>query len=85
MTYSLFIEKSAQIGLSKIPYREQNKIIIAIQNLSENPRPSGVKKLSGRDAWRIRVGNYRVIYEIQDEKLVVIVVYIGDRKDIYKK
>ncbi|MEW5948302.1 MAG: type II toxin-antitoxin system RelE/ParE family toxin [Thermodesulfobacteriota bacterium] len=57
----------------------------AIQGLSEDPRPSGVKKLTGRNAWRIRVGNYRVIYEIQDNSLVVLVVSVGHRKEIYRR
>ncbi|MEL6710646.1 MAG: type II toxin-antitoxin system RelE/ParE family toxin [Pseudomonadota bacterium] len=52
--------------------------------LSETPRPVGAKKLTGRKAWRIRIGNYRVIYEIYDEKLVVLVVAAGNRKQIYK-
>ncbi len=51
-------------------------------NLAEDPRPSGVKKLSGRDAWRIRVGKYRVIYEVHDDKLIILVISIGQRKDI---
>jgi len=85
VTYELFIEKRAQRALAKIvqPYRD--KIISAIRRLSEDPRPSGTKKLSGRDAWRIRIGAYRVLYEIHDAKLVVLVLEIGDRRDIYRK
>lgn len=85
MTYRLFIEKSAQKYLDKITNPDQDKIINAIQNLSENQRPSGVKKLSSRDAWRIRIGNHRVIYEIDDEKKIILIVDIGHRKDIYRK
>ena len=84
MKYKLYIEKSAQKELSKIPHPDQNRIINAIRNLVEDPRPSGVKKLSGRDAWRIRVGKYRVIYEIHDDKLIILVISIGQRKDIYR-
>ncbi len=68
MIYRLFIEKQAQKDLAKISNPDQSRIINAIQNLSENPRPTAVKKLIGRDAWRIRVGNYRIIHEIDDEK-----------------
>ncbi len=85
MKYKLLIERAAQKGLSKISHREQDRIIAAIQNLTDNPRPSNVKKLTGRDAWRMRVGNYRVIYEIHDDTLIVLVVHIGHRKDIYRK
>ena len=85
MKYKLFIEKVAQKELSKVPHKEQLRIIAAVKNLTENPRPPGVKKLTGRDAWRIRIGNYRIIYEIQEDKLIVLIVHIGHRKDIYRK
>ncbi|MFH1672122.1 MAG: type II toxin-antitoxin system RelE/ParE family toxin [Pseudomonadota bacterium] len=85
MKYKLLIERAAQKELSKIPHREQDRIITAIQNLTDNPRPSNVKKLIGRDAWRMRIGNYRVIYEIHNDTLIVLVVHIGHRKDIYRK
>ena len=85
MKYKLFIEKVALKELSRIPSKEKSRIIASIINLTENPRPPGVKKLTGREAWRIRVGNYRIIYEIQDDKLVVLIVHIGHRKDIYRK
>ena len=84
MNYKIYIERSAQKALSKIPTRDQNRIIESIQNLSDNPRPSNTKKLTGKSAWRIRIGNYRVIYEIVDDRLIIIVISIGHRKDIYK-
>jgi mRNA interferase RelE/StbE len=85
LKYKLRIERAAQKGLSKISHREQDRIIAAIQNLSDNPRPSNAKKLTARDAWRMRVGKYRVIYEIYADTLVVLVIHIGHRKDIYRK
>ena len=84
MTYKIFIEKSAQKSLSKIPSPYQDRIINAVQALAKNPRPAGCKKLSGREAWRIRIGNYRVLYEIHDDTLIVFVIVIGHRKDIYR-
>ena len=84
MNYKIYIERSAQKALSKMPKKNQNRIIEFIQNLSNNPRPSNSKKLTGRPAWRIRIGNYRIIYEIEDDKLIIIVINIGHRKDIYK-
>jgi len=84
LNYKIFIEKSAQKDLAKIPLQHQNRIITAIQLLAKNPRPAGSKKLSGRDAWRIRIGTYRVIYEILDDRLIILVVVIGHRKDIYR-
>ena len=83
MRYEILIEKSAQKTLSKIPSRHRDRIINAVRKLADNPRPPGVKKLSGRDAWRIRIGSYRVIYEIHDDKLTVLVVNVGDRKNVY--
>jgi mRNA interferase RelE/StbE len=56
----------------------------AIRNLSANPRPAGCKKLKGLDAWRIRVGDYRVIYEIHDDVLVVLVIRVAHRGEVYK-
>jgi mRNA interferase RelE/StbE len=59
-------------------------IKLAIADLTDNPRPYGYKKLKGEDAYRIRVGDYRIIYEIDDGKIIVTVVSVGHRKDIYK-
>jgi len=85
LEYKIFIEKNAQKALTKITEKEQNRIIEAIRNLSQNPKPMGVKKLSGREAWRIRVGSYRIIYEIQDDKLLIVVISIGHRREIYRQ
>jgi mRNA interferase RelE/StbE len=84
MTYSVSIQKSAQRTLARIPSPFQEKIIRAIRSLASVPRPRGVKKLTNREAWRIRVGDYRVIYEIHDDRLVILVVAIGHRRDIYR-
>ena len=84
MTYSLFIERRAQRALARIARPEQERIITAIRHLMDDPRPSGAKKLTGRDAWRIRVGDYRVIYEIHAGRLLILVVDLGHRRDIYR-
>lgn len=83
MTYAIEIIRSAQKQLSKIERQEQKRIIENIRNLAENPRPPGCKKLSGRSAWRIRIGAYRVIYEIYDDHLLVLVLTIGHRREAY--
>jgi len=63
----------------------QRRLDPALQALAQNPRPPGCKKLSGEESvWRIRVGNYRVVYYIQDKQLLVLVLKIGDRKEIYR-
>ena len=84
MTYSVEILRSAQKQLSKINRQDQDRIISTVEALADNPRSQGCKKLSGRPAWRIRIGSYRVIYEIQDNKLLVLVVNIGHRREVYR-
>ncbi len=84
MTYKISILRRAQKQLAKIPASEYKKVKQAILNLAKDPRPPGSKKLKGREGWRIRQGDYRVIYEIQDDQLIVIVLDVGNRKDIYR-
>ncbi len=84
MTYPVFISKSAQKSLDRLPFLMREKISKAILNLSSVSRPPNCKKLTGREAWRIRVGDYRVIYEIQENRLVILVVVVGHRKEVYR-
>ena len=84
MTYAVEILRIAQKQLAKLDRQAQTLIIDSIRQLAADPRPSGCKKLSGRPAWRIRIGAYRVIYEIHDNRLLVLVVTIGNRKDVYR-
>lgn len=83
--YKVRIERKALKKLSKIPESYYSNIKVAILDLGNNPRPKGCKKLKGRDAYRIRVADYRIIYEIQDSVLLVDVIDLGHRKDIYRK
>ena len=85
MSYEIKIRKKAQKSLSKIPSPFQSNIIEAIKKLTETPFLHQSKKLTGREAWRIRIGNYRVIYEVFENELVVLILNIGHRKNIYKK
>jgi mRNA interferase RelE/StbE len=84
MKYDIEIERSALKALQKIPVRNQDKVIEKIEQLAYNPRPSGAKKLTGRDGWRLRIGNYRIIYEIRDQTCYILVLDIGHRKEIYR-
>ena len=84
MKYNLQITKNAQKSLSKISEPYQSRIIDKIYDLANNPFYNATK-LVGRDAYRIRIGNYRVIYEINNNELIVVVINIGHRKDIYTK
>lgn len=84
MSYQVVILRRAQKELAKLPEPEYQRVVTAIQALSEVPRPPGCIKLTGREAWRIRVGQYRVIYEIVDSACIVTVVDVGNRRDIYR-
>ena len=84
MKYTVLIERYAQKQIMKLDKKIIPVIKSAIATLADNPRPYGYKKLKGEDAYRIRVGDYRVIYEIDDGKIIVTVVSVGHRKDIYK-
>jgi mRNA interferase RelE/StbE len=81
--YKLFIEKAVFKQLKNVPEKDYHKIMAAIAALADNPRPIGSKKLKGRSGYRLREGNFRVIYEIYDKILTVMVIEAGDRKDIY--
>ena len=84
MKYQVLILRRAQKFLEKISDPDYRKIKTAIAGLAEVPRPQGCKKLSGREGWRIRIGNYRVLYEINDKELIVLVVDVGHRREIYR-
>jgi mRNA interferase RelE/StbE len=82
--YNVVVSKSAAKELSKLPTTVNNRIIKAILKLSDDPRPQGSQKLKGgAENWRIRIGDYRVVYAIDDEVMIVDVRKVGHRKDIY--
>lgn len=83
--YKIFIKPSAAKELKHLPKKELKRITSKIQSLSEEPRPHGCEKLSAQERYRLRQGNYRIAYSIEDDKLVVYVVKISHRKDVYKK
>ena len=82
--YTVLILPSAQKQLNKLPNAIATRIEDKMMELEQDPRPPGCKKLKGRDAYRIRIGDYRVIYEIHDGRLVVTVITIGHRKEVYE-
>jgi mRNA interferase RelE/StbE len=84
MKYSISFSKKALKELNKIKDPYYTSIKTAIIELENNPRPQGYIKLKGREAYRIRIADYRVIYEIFDSKLVIEVINLGHRKNIYK-
>ncbi len=82
--YNVLISKIAKKQLNKLPDSTANILLKSIKKLSIDPRPNEYKKLKGRNGYRVKKGNYRIIYDILDDKLIVKVVVVGHRKDIYK-
>jgi len=84
--YTVEIARSAARALRRLDRHTQQRIGRSLDGLVRDPRPAGVRKLAGAgdDLWRIRVGDYRVVYEIRDDRLVVLVLRIGHRRDIYR-
>jgi mRNA interferase RelE/StbE len=85
MPYSIKYEKRALKELSKLPGTAVKQILAKVESLAIDPFQSGIKKLKGFDTvFRAKAGNYRILYEIDGNKLLVMIVAIGDRKDVYK-
>ena len=82
--YKIEMKKSAVKELNSLPPKDIQKIITRIQSLAVNPKPSGCIKLTNREDYRIRSGNYRIIYSINNDILVIEVIKIGQRKEIYR-
>ncbi|MGB3203883.1 MAG: type II toxin-antitoxin system RelE/ParE family toxin [Crinalium sp.] len=86
MTYQIELTKGALKQLKKLPTDIRERIDLKIQELAVNPRPDGVKKIEGDlSLYRIRIGDYRVIYQIQDDVLLVIVVKVKHRREVYRQ
>ena len=83
--YKLAIEKDVYKQLRPLPQRDVKAILDRIESLSENPRPVDCKKLSSREEYRIRYGNYRILYRIEGDILLVCVIKVGHRKDVYRQ
>ena len=81
--YTVYITKTVQKQIAKLPNNVADRIEAKMLSLEDNPRPPETKKLKGRNAYRLRVGKYRFIYDIQDNILVVEIIKIAHRKDIY--
>ncbi len=84
MTHRVTILRRAQKELAQLPGEAYDRVRDAIAGLAEDPRPPGYLKLTGRDGLRIRIGNYRVVFEIDDKEKVVTVLHVGHRRDIYR-
>ncbi len=83
--YKVFFKKSVEKDFKSIPRKDLLKILNKIESLQNNPRPISSEKLVGQERYRVRQGNYRIVYSIQDYELTVWVVKVGHRKEIYQK
>lgn len=84
-SYNVEWKSSAIKELKKLPKPIIDRVVLAVKSLASDPRPNGVRKLTGSEcAYRIRVGEYRVVYNIFDKKLIIEIIKVRDRKDAYK-
>lgn len=82
--YRLRFKQSVARDLRDLPRQDVRRILERIESLAEDPRPPGCEKLSGEERYRVRQGRYRIIYAIEDHALVVMVVKVGHRRDVYR-
>jgi len=83
-SYKIIVKESVAKDLKSIPKKDVQRILSAIEKLADDPRPPQSKKLSGQERYRIRQRSYRILYTIEDDKLVICVVKVGNRRDVYK-
>jgi mRNA interferase RelE/StbE len=83
--FRLVFKKSVAKDLRDLPRKDVARILKCFDALVKDPRASGCEKLSGQDRYRVRQGSYRIIYEIQDDILVVVIVRVGHRRDVYRR
>ena len=83
-SYKIVIKKSAAKEIEKIEKKDRVRIVEKIRSLMFDPYPVGSKKLSGQEKYRIRQGNYRILYQVINDELIINVVKVGHRRDVYK-
>ena len=84
MKYEVKLKSSVKKQFKNIDKKQAERILIRVCLLSDNPFPTGVEQLTGQKAYRIRIGDYRVIYEVKNKELIVQVIRVGHRKDVYR-
>ncbi|MGH7583360.1 MAG: type II toxin-antitoxin system RelE family toxin [Gemmatimonadales bacterium] len=83
-SYSIEIKRSAAKEIEALPPKDRRRVVTRIAGLARSPRPPGCEKLSGQEKYRLRKGDYRSLYEIVDQRLIVTVVRVGNRRDVYR-
>lgn len=82
--YKIEIKKSAQKEIQSLPPQDIKRVVAKIQLLAANPRSADSKKLTSQDQYRVRVGQYRILYEIHDDILLIMIVRVANRKEVYR-
>ena len=82
--YEIYFKESVYKDLKGIPKNDLKRILTRIENLADDPRPAGSEKLTGQEFYRIRQGNFRIVYSIQDNELAIWVIKVGHRKEVYR-
>jgi mRNA interferase RelE/StbE len=83
-SYRIAIKPSAAKEIENLQKADRTRVVARIQSLAGDPRPMGCEKLSGQDRYRLRQGSFRILYEVHDDQVVVVVVKVGDRKEVYR-
>jgi mRNA interferase RelE/StbE len=83
-SYKIFVKKSAEKELRQIPAKDLSKVVEKLKSLAQNPRPHGVEKMEGGERYRLRQGDRRMIYLIDDAEKLVTVIKVGNRKEVYR-
>ena len=82
--YRIIVRKSVSKDLKGIPKKDVRRILAVIEALADDPRPQGTKKLSGQERYRLRQGDYRILYSIEDDRLIVCIVKLRHRREVYR-
>ena len=82
--YEIYFKESVYKDLKGIPKKDLKRILTRIESLGEDPRPAGGEKLTGQELYRVRQGNYRIVYSIQDNELTIWEIKVGHRKEVYR-
>ena len=84
-SYEIAFKKSVARDLRTLPREDVRRILSRIRSLTDDPRPAGCEKLSGKDLYRVRQGDYRIVYTIEDASLIVVIVKVGHRRNVYRR
>ncbi|TDQ01976.1 MULTISPECIES: type II toxin-antitoxin system RelE family toxin [unclassified Leifsonia] len=85
MSYTVQLLPAAVRAIRKLPPEARTRVAAAIELLGDDPRPPAAKKLTGRPEWRVRTGDYRVLYRIEDSILTIVIVHAGHRREVYER